>query len=172
MKAGKASATARLIAAATVLCARPGDRRPGCARGGGLVRGVPVDLAGGPLAAGELPVGGGPGGVEASGAGDASRDRPALDVAQAVDRIAGPGDDRGRGVAGRGASPCSKVRDVTRWGVGPGFSISHYITVSDPSGGAGGRGLLILSDLSTRRASGDPAEMPDRGFCPSRRNVT
>ncbi len=71
-----------------------------------------------------------------------------------------------------GPSPCSKVRDVTRWGVGPGFSISHYITVSDPSGGAGGRGLLILSDLSTRRASGDPAEMPDRGFCPSRRNVT
>ena len=69
-------------------------------------------------------------------------------------------------------SPCSKVRDVTRWGASPGFSISHYITVSDPSGGAGGRGLLILSALSTRRASGDPAEMPDRGFCPSRRNVT
>jgi hypothetical protein len=69
-------------------------------------------------------------------------------------------------------SPCSKVRDVTRWGASPGFSISHYITVSNPSGGVGGRGLVISSTLSTRRASGDPAELPDRGVCASRRNVT
>ena len=40
----------------------------------------------------------GQGGVEACGAGDAPRHRPALDAAQTVDRIAGPGCDRGRGV--------------------------------------------------------------------------
>src|SRR5262249_7466681 len=70
------------------------------------------------------------------------------------------------------ASRCSKVLDANPWGVSPGFSISHYITVSAPSGGAGGRGLATPRALSMRRASGEPPETPERRMCPSSRNVT
>ena len=72
----------------------------------------------------------------------------------------------------RRASSYSKVRDVTPWDASPRFSISHYITVSVPSSEARGRGLMIPNALGTCRASGNPAEVPDRGFCPSRWNVT
>ena len=102
MKVGKASATARLIAAATVMCVHDAATSDLVrARGGTVVRGVLVHVEGGSAASGKCPVSGGKGSVEACGACDASRHHPALDDAQKVDRIAGPGCHCGWGGSAR-----------------------------------------------------------------------
>src|SRR3954451_21842604 len=50
--------------------------------------------------------------------------------------------------------------------------LSHYITVSSPSGGVGGRWSTSFSAFRTRRASGQPPAIPRRSGWPSRRKVT
>src|SRR5512135_584341 len=62
--------------------------------------------------------------------------------------------------------PPYKIRD------GQEFSISHYITVSSPSGGSGGLSSTSFSAFSTRRASGQPPLTPRRAGCSSKRNLT
>ena len=47
-----------------------------------------------------------------------------------------------------------------------------YITVSSPSGGAGGRWSTSFSAFKTNRASGQPPVIPRRSGWPSRRKVT
>jgi hypothetical protein len=60
----------------------------------------------------------------------------------------------------REASPCLGWPAVTPCGARAGFSISHYITVSSPSGGAGGRWSPSFRAFSTSRASGHPPATP------------
>ncbi len=67
-----------------------------------------------------------------------------------------------RGRKGAKASPCLGWPDVTPCGARVGFSMSHYITVSSPSGGAGGRGSTIFSAFRTSPASGPPLAIPRR----------
>ncbi len=57
-------------------------------------------------------------------------------------------------------SPCLGWPDVTPCGATTDFSISHYITVSSPSGGVGGRWAMRFNAFRTNRASGHPPATP------------
>ena len=52
------------------------------------------------------------------------------------------------------------------------LAFSRYITVSSPSGGAGGRWLTSFRAFKTNRASGQPPATPRRSGWPSKRNIT
>src|SRR5262249_52369797 len=56
----------------------------------------------------------------------------------------------------RSPSPCLGWRVVSPCCVRCDFWISHYITLSSPSGGSGGRISDNFSAFTTRRASGEP----------------
>ena len=72
------------------------------------------------------------------------------------------GVDIGKLVSDFVATLCLGWRNVTPCGARVRFSISHYITVSSPSGGVGGRWSTSFSALRTRRASGQPPAIPRR----------